>query len=275
MPKKPFYYLVFLLLSLVFNTQAQTQEGSDALITTLTQNLEGQSEGEKMVTIAKRLLGKPYLAFTLESPEEHLICRMDGFDCYTLVETVLALSKVATYQEPNLADFREMMTNLRYRDGEINGYTSRIHYFFEWTKHAEDLGFVEDLTPELGSPKPKPINFMSTHRQYYSAFKTNNKIWNDVKAMEANLADYDFYQLTPADLKRVADQIQSGDIIAFTSNINGLDVNHEAIAYRENGELKFIHASSELKKVVIADETILQYINRIKKHEGLMVLRVL
>ncbi|MGR3809263.1 N-acetylmuramoyl-L-alanine amidase-like domain-containing protein [Jiulongibacter sp. NS-SX5] len=253
----------------------QAQEGSDELIVSLTSDLKSTNRSDKMVEIGKKFLGKPYLAFTLESPQEKLICRLDGFDCYTYVETLLALTHVSELENPSLEDFREFMTQLRYRDGYIDGYASRIHYFFEWAKHAEELELVKDLTPELGVLYDKPINFMSTHRQYYKAFKTNNTIWNEIKQMEEDLSDYKFYEIPGSQLASVSKKINTGDIIAFTSKINGLDVNHEGVAYWQDGELRFMHASSEFKKVVIADESIESYINRISKHRGLMVLRVL
>ncbi|WP_055143548.1 N-acetylmuramoyl-L-alanine amidase-like domain-containing protein [Jiulongibacter sediminis] len=265
--------IIVAILIVPFLTKAQ--EGDDKLIKELTSNLTSETRSERMVEIGKRFLGKPYLGHTLESTTEKLICRLDGFDCYTYVETLLALTHISEYENPTLADFREMMQRLRYRYGEVDGYSSRIHYFFDWTKHAEDMGLVEDLTPELGTKKPLNINFMSTHRQYYSAFKTNNTVLGQIKVMEADLADYDFYEIKPENLDQVKGEIKTGDIIAFTSNIKGLDVNHEGIAYWQNGELRFMHASSELEKVVIADETIKNYINRISKHAGLMVVRVL
>lgn len=265
--------LIFLLIN-CFSLISIAQEGSDQLIKDLTSNLSAETRGDRMVEIGKKFLGKPYLGHTLEGNTEKLICRLDGFDCYTYVETLLALTLISEYENPTLSDFREIMQQLRYRHGEVDGYASRIHYFFDWTKHAEDLGYVEDLTPELGVKKPLNINFMSTHRQYYSAFKTNNTVLAQIKTMEADLADYDFFEIKPENLDQVKNEIKTGDIIAFTSNIKGLDVNHEGIAYWQNGELRFMHASSELQKVVIADETIKSYINRISKHAGLMVVRV-
>ena len=266
--------IITVLLLLFAFSHSFSQEGNDELIKSLTSNLKAQTRSEKMVEIGKKFLDKPYLASTLESPQEKLICRLDGFDCYTYVETLLALTLISEYENPKLADFREMMQRVRYRNGEIKGYASRIHYFFDWTKNAEDLGLVEDLTPTLGTLKPVSINFMSTHRQYYPAFKTNNAILGQIKEMESDLQDFDFFEIKVENLPKVQNQIKSGDIIAFTSNIKGLDVNHEGIAYWKDGKLHFMHASSELKKVVIADETIEEYIRRISKHAGLMVVRI-
>jgi hypothetical protein len=262
------FFLCFLYL---FNTESRAQGFNSEWITTL----KSSSNPDKMVEIAKKFLGKPYLAGTLEGPQEKLICRLDGFDCYTYVETVLALTLLSDIDEPREEDFLDMMQILRYRDGDVDGYTSRIHYFFEWTKHAEELEFVQDLTPDFGKLKPLTINFMSNNRQYYSAFKTNNSVLQSIKAMEESLKAYDFYEIQAQELPKIQKNIKNGDIIAFTSNVKGLDVNHEGIAYWKGDKLHFMHASSDLKKVVISDETIEEYIKRIPKHAGLMVVRVL
>ncbi len=261
--------LVFLFLFSAFT--AQSQNFDPKWVT----GLNSAGNGDKMVEIGKKFLGKPYLAGTLEGPSEKLICRLDGFDCYTYVETLLALTLLSDIENPSHQDFLETMQRLRYRDGIVDGYASRIHYFFEWTKHAEELGLVKDLTTELGTVKPVTLNFMSTHRQYYPAFKTNNAVLKEIQEMEENIGGYEFFEIKAGDLPKVEKLIKNGDIIAFTSNLKGLDVNHEGLAYWKDGKLHFMHASSELKKVVISDETVQEYIKRIPKHAGLMVVRVI
>lgn len=250
------------------------QQLSDATVTKLISNLEGKSKAEKMVLIGQRLIGNPYVGGSLEAPVEKLQCKLDGFDCYTYVETVLALTLTAESQNKDLATFLENIQFLRYRDGVIDGYGSRIHYFFDWTKQAENNRIISDLTPELGIRKPKLINFMSTHRNLYAAFKTDNKVWSDIKEMEAIVNEYPFYEIPKTSLSKVKNEIQSGDIVAFTSTVNGLDVNHEGIAVWQNDDLHLMHASSEIHKVILADETLESYINRVSKHAGLMVVRI-
>ena len=264
-----------LLFTVFFSSFAWAQFGSDEQISQLTSNLKAQNRADKMVEIGQKFLGLPYLASTLESPQEKLICRLDGFDCYTYVETLLALTLLSEKSDKSLAAFQNQMQELRYRNGKINGYGSRIHYFFEWAKHAEKLGYVKDMTPILGQKKPLSINFMSTHRQYYPAFKTDEAVLKDIKTMEDGLKSMTFFEIKKENLKEQAAKIKTGDIIAYTSNVAGLDVNHEGIAFWKNGQLHFMHASSEEKKIVISSETIDQYIQRIKKHSGLMVLRLI
>lgn len=264
-----------LSLLLFFSTIAFAQQIDDNQIQRLCSNLESDEHNERIIEIAKRFLNKPYLAGSLESPKEKLMCRLDGFDCYTFVETVLALSIISEVEAPTKADFLNEMQSLRYRNGEITDYSSRIHYFFEWAKLAESKGLLTDMSPVLGVPSPKAINFMSSHRQYYPALKTDNTALAKIASIEKAVNKYKFHEIKKNDLPKVESQIKNGDIIAFASTIGGLDVNHEGIAYWKGDKLHFIHASSEEMKVVISDETLQAYINRIKKHSGLMVLRVI
>ncbi len=263
-----------ILLCLVFGQASFAQQIDDAAIKSLTSDLKSSELNIKMLEIGQKLIGLPYLTGSLEAPKEALACRLDGFDCYTFVETVLALAKISETEEVSKAAFLDQMQNLRYRDGLVNGYASRIHYFFEWAKRAEENGILEDLTPTLGTRHPKSINFMSKHRQYYAAFKTNNAVLSEIKAMETKVDKYPFYEIKKADYQKKKSAIKNGDILAFTSTIAGLDVNHEGLALWINGELFFMHASSEQKKVVISNEPLGVYLGRIKKHAGLMVLRV-
>lgn len=229
---------------------------------------KSQDINEVVIKNAEKFLGKPYVAGTLEGPTETLVCNLNEFDCFTLVENTLALSNANSDDE-----YKKNVQNLRYRNGEIDGYPSRIHYFTEWVRNAQALGLVKDLSPELGTKRDKKINFMSTHRQYYSAFKTDDKVLKEIKNMELENQKFPLYEIPKTALNSVKNKIKTGDIIAFTSNIDGLDVNHVGFAYWKGSELHFLHASSEDKKVEISNETLQQYLNRLKKHSGIMVIR--
>jgi hypothetical protein len=229
---------------------------------------------ETIIQIGETFLGLPYQAGTLEGSEEKLICKLDAFDCYTFVENVLALSTtkhsgLATYE-----NYLKTLQNLRYRNGKIDGYGSRIHYFTDWAKTAEKNAYIKDLSPILGVKLYKTINFMSQHRSLYPAFVTDDAIMADIVQMEKNLAKKVFYHIKKEDFSTYEPAIKTGDIIAFTSTVAGLDVNHEGFAIRKNGKLYLMHASIEKKKVIMSEETLHQYLMRIKKHAGVMVLRV-
>lgn len=87
-----------------------------------------ESDGRLVLDTALTYLGKPYVAHTLEvNDEEQLVVNLDEVDCTTFVEYVLAQSLAATRG----GDMKDYLTRIRYRDGRIDGYTSRLHYIAE------------------------------------------------------------------------------------------------------------------------------------------------
>jgi hypothetical protein len=234
----------------------------------------GENTPKDVINIAKSFLGRPYKAGTLEVKPEQLVCNLSEFDCYTFVETVTAMALVKTMKDPSFENYLRVLQKLRYHDGEMNGYGSRIHYFFDWAKQMEKYDLLEDLTPELGRKIPKEINFMSSHPSYYPILQSDNIQLNAIKKTEKELNTKGFFEIPKDNFAAISNKIEDGDIIAFTSTVNGLDVNHEGFAIRKNGKVHLLHASLEQKKIVISDETVEQYLNRIKKHSGVMLLRL-
>ncbi len=261
----------FLFLPIMVSGQQSAQNSIESRL----KPIPGKSLAETMIITGESFTGLPYVAATLEVSPEQLVCRTDAFDCYTFVENVLAISLTRMSTSPDYARYTENLQKLRYRNGRIDGYASRIHYFTDWAQQAESLGIVKDLTREWGNKTGKVVNFMGTHRNLYPAFATDNQVWTSIQEMEKKLATYGFYEIPKAKFTEFENRIKDGDIIAFTSGINGLDVNHEGIAVWRNGKLRLLHASQELKKVVVSPETLGEYLQRIKKHTGIMVIRPL
>jgi hypothetical protein len=232
-----------------------------------------KSLNETMLDVAQGFLGKPYVAATLEKTPEALVYNLNEFDCYTLVENVLALSLAKHNPESGLDVYREYLQLLRYRDGVIDGYASRIHYFTDWANQAVDNNLLMNITSEIGEEQSKHIEFMSKNRKLYPALATDDRVWEQIVKAEEDLNEREFFYVPKAKFKEVEDDIENGDIIAFTSSVNGLDVNHEGFAIRVAGKLHLLHASLDEKKVIISKETMEQYLNKIKKHSGIMVFR--
>ncbi len=262
----------YLLIVLLFGfTSLKAQEDTKLIQEKL--NISKQEKiGETMLLVGKSFLGKPYVASTLEGPEEKLVCNLNAFDCYTFVENVLALS-LSIHKNKSSSEYLDILKKLRYRNGDVNGYDSRIHYFFDWVKQAEKNNIVQDISTILGVKNDKKINFMSQHRKYYSAFATDDEMLNKIIIMENNLAKYPFYYIPQASFETYKGAIKNGDIIAFTSIKQGLDVNHEGLAIWQNGELHLMHASLDFKKVIISTESLGQYLKNIKNHNGIMIVR--
>lgn len=236
-----------------------------------------------MVQAAKALLGQPYEAGTQEGREERLRIYLTRTDCILFAETCLGL--VQTVQRCGArASFEDLARTLqasRYRGGVVDGYASRLHYTTEWVQQGIDAGLFRDVTPELGGvADTRPIRFMSEHPDSYAPLKGESQYARDnrarIAAMEAGVNAIPRCYLPKEKLSAAEDRIRSGDILCLTTRIDGLDVSHVVIAYREkpDGRLGFIHASSAAKKVVVEPRTLQAWLDASRNATGVRVLRL-
>ncbi|GAB3509534.1 N-acetylmuramoyl-L-alanine amidase-like domain-containing protein [Emticicia fontis] len=277
MYKKLLSFKIVYTALLVFSANLLWAQSADELVFKQKMDLtKGETTAQTALTIAQSFIGQPYKAGTLDAPtKEQLVCNLKDFDCWTFVETVSAMAFTKHSTKPTFSAFLNNLKKLRYRDGQINGYASRLHYFKEWAIRAEENKLVQDMTEMIGGiPAEKQINFMTTHRDLYPHLQSK-ETFSAVVNYENNLNKYDFYYIPKLNVKKLESQIQDGDIIAITSNIEGLDFNHEGFAIRKNGRIHLLHASQEMKKIVISTEPLADYLNRFKKHSGIAVVRLL
>lgn len=236
---------------------------------------ENDNIQECIPVYAESFLGTPYVASTLDKEMgERLVVNLGELDCTTFVEYVLALA-ITGYQHTSEFDFfAKNLENIRYRNGQIEGYASRLHYFSDWLYDNEEKKILQNLTKELGGiPINKEIHFMSQHPKAYKQLANEENIGLIQKA-EENLNSREQFYIPQAQIKAVEGKLQDGDIIAITTNIEGLDVAHVGFVKLVKGRAHLLHASSELKKVVVSDEPIADYIAKHKKQTGIMVARV-
>ena len=103
-----------------------------------------------VVAYAHLLEGTPYAAGSLDRDSvEQLQAHLQETDCTIFVETVLALARTAAKRERTWEAFGRELTALRYRDGRIDGYPSRLHYFSDWIIDNERRGNVKEMTAAL------------------------------------------------------------------------------------------------------------------------------
>ena len=126
---------------------------------------KASSLGDTIALVGQSFLGTPYVEKTLEVGDtETLVVNFGGLDCTTFVENVLAFSLMLKNQQQDFENFTENLETVRYRNGNLEGYPSRLHYFTEWIRNNEKKGLVKDITAELGGVElEKAINFMGTH----------------------------------------------------------------------------------------------------------------
>ena len=230
---------------------------------------------ELVIKVAKHFLGTPYVAGTLEIEPERLTVNTRETDCILFVEMCLAMSLTAKEAEPTFEKYLDNLRKLRYRDGKVDGYASRIHYTSEWIIQGEMRGIFREVSRECGgSPLDQKFFYMTTHASSYKQLKDNPKNVEKIKAVEENLNTWDYWYIPKADLPKYLKNIKSGDIIGFNSATPGLDIAHVAYAYWEGDTLTFIHASYTDKKVVINKTPMVQHLNALKSQNGVRVIRL-
>ena len=241
-----------------------------------THRLHERPLGEIMQEVGLQFEGKPYMAGLLDQPgEEMLICRLDGFDCVTFVETTLAMARVIKQQNYSYDAFAEHMRTQRYRDGVMDGYCSRMHYFSEWIADNEARSLVENITQKLGGkPLNKKINFMSSHRKDYPRFASDDNLYECIQEMEDNMQNLDLFFIPQDEIRSVYNRLLAGDIIATATNIEGLDVTHTGLVYEnEDGAKGFLHASPSGGVKISPD--LQRYVQGVKSQIGVIVARPL
>ena len=228
---------------------------------------------------AKQMLGVPYVAGTLDgNEEEQLVVHVDQLDCTTFVETVLALCIADKRDARSFDGFKKALTDVRYRDGVLDGYASRLHFFSDWIRNNEQMGFVKECTSETLCAQPQELwlNFMTTHVDSYQPMKKNPALVEVMAAQEKNwqgtIVSYipkEKLNLPPEELK-----IKDGDILAMVTNIKGLDIVHVGFAFWKDNHLHLLHASSSAKKVIEDPKTQYESSGKTKAHIGLRAIRV-
>jgi len=233
---------------------------------------EDSSYGNLVAAIARLFLHKPYKTGILEQPgRERLMVNLSAFDCTTFVETVLALARCADQGKISSHAFRKQLKSIRYRQGIINGYSSRLHYFSDWLHDNEKKKFVMDLSKNFGGkPHRKKIHFMTAHQASYPALK--NKTQSDrIMAIEKNLSRRVLHIVDKDTVNKQVAKIKNGDIIAFATKQEGLDVAHVGFAVREGKSLRLLHASKKEGGVVISKKTVVSYLKSNKNFTGIII----
>jgi len=241
-------------------------------------NLQDKPINEIVIEIGKSFLGLDYIAHSIEpAGKEEVVVNLSGFDCYTFLETVLALSRNIKSGKTTFEDYLSEIENIRYRRGKLTNYTSRLHYFSDWIYDCDRRKIVENVTQKIGGEKyTKAINFMSSNPNYYKQLKSNPEFIEEMKLIEDVISNREYYYIPQNKIAKLEKGIQSGDIIGITTDIEGLDIAHTGIAIRmKDGRIYLMHSPSEGKKSQITEKPLADYIKGNKRQTGIMVARPL
>lgn len=233
---------------------------------------------EVIIEIGKSFLNTKYVPHTLESDgEEQLVINLNGFDCTTYLETSLAFARCVKKGKTSFQDYQNELNLIRYRDGKLEHYPSRLHYFSDWIYNNQQKGIVKDITKEIGGkPITFKLNFMSENPKYYKQLKENPDFISLIRKQEQEINTRQYYYIPEKDIEKIEDKIKEGDLIAISTNDKGLDIGHTGIAVKSGkGRIHFLHASTNGYKVQITDSPLSEYVRKNKKHSGIIVLRLI
>ena len=244
--------------------------------------LLGEDVGDNGVLyFARRLIGVPYVGQTLEGNEpECLVVNVHGLDCTTLVESVLALARTCAEGGRRLEDYMVNLADLRYRDGRLDGYLSRLHYFDWWINDNVRRGNVEVVCDSsLFTAEFRVDNhYMSQHPDAYRHLRGRTERIDSIRALEAGGNGGGFCFL-PKERTRLGRRelgfIRDGDVIAIVTGKDGLDYAHLGFAvWGRDGCLHLLNASSVRKRVVEEPRSLYEYLAEHPSFLGIRVLRM-
>jgi hypothetical protein len=262
---------IFLLLPV--EAQQYTQEDLTLFRNFLQYAKDGNND---VIRIARFFAGTPYVGGTLEGDStERLRINLRELDCMTLTENVIALCLLLQGDEHTFENFCSILQRIRYRNGTLDGYLSRLHYSSEWLHDNRHKGLLElPVLPACLDYVPN-VSYMSAHCGMYPALSAHPEWCAGMKSIEQQINKLKFCRIPKQQLESLGNAVQNGDIILITTNISGLDISHMGFALLQNGKTYLLHASSEAKKVVVSKETLYEYLARHKSHSGIIVARIM
>ncbi len=258
-----------------------------------------------MVYYAEELLGIPYVAQTLEvNKEEKLVVNTRQLDCTTYVENCVALTLTTREGSTSYTDYKRNLTKIRYRDGRLNGYPSRNHYFTQWInsnsranegsrlrsaecsrecpRDNESLGIVEEISSPsslFSATQTISLHYMSDHPSSYPMLKNDAAAQKQIAKYEKEDSGETIHYIPRSKLDGTKQSelgaVHDGDILAIVTNKDGLDTSHLGIAkWGEDGKLHLLNASQIHKKVVLEPMTLYTYMGKHPSQLGIRVIRL-
>jgi len=203
--------------------------------------------GSRVDVLSNHFLGHPYKPNPLigsADTAEVFTASLDGFDCVTYIETILALARAST-----LDDFIEWLRRIRYERGHIQ-WEQRNHYMTFWIRNNVREGIIRRI-----SMPTVPI-------------LRRERVLNVVPGLAAQRTRVKC--VPKRAVPRLAAHLQSGDLIFFVSTRKNLDVFHAGIIVRDGKRVLMRHASRSQGFVV---EQELREFLKANRMAGVIVVR--
>ncbi len=275
--------LHILLLALCLLPCSMKAQDSLRVVALLEKGAMQPQETNLMVFYAEELLGIPYVAQTLEvNKEEELVVNTRQLDCTTYVENCVALTLTTRQGSTSFADYKRNLTTIRYRDGRLNGYPSRNHYFAQWINSNEKLGIVEEVSSPsslFSATQTIRLRYMSDHPSAYPMLKNDAEALRQIGKYEQEDSGKSVHYIPRSRLDGTKQgdlgAVHDGDILAIVTNKDGLDTSHLGIAkWGDDGKLHLLNASQIHKRVVLEPMTLYTYMGKHPTQLGIRVIRL-
>lgn len=232
----------------------------------------------RVAFFGRAMIGTPYVAHTLEGDEEILTVNLEELDCTTFIETAMALAYTVGETRRSWRDFVYNLRRMRYRNGEVDGYPSRLHYICDWAVDNIHRGNFRDATRDFprGNEMSRTIDFMTSNRDKYPAL-ADSANYARIRSIESGYRLHRFPYIKTVDLggKDMKASFHDGDVVALVSSLKNLDVTHMGIVVLQSGEPYLLHASSKNGKVEISDRPLAEFMKRNRQWIGVRVFRLL
>jgi hypothetical protein len=237
--------------------------------------------GERTARVGLALTGTPYRGFTLEI-DDHIEApsvNFLGLDCWTFYEVSLGFARMLRAKEPPYApeDLLRLVELDRYRHGQCTGgYLSRIHFLEELFSDNEKRGLMANITSRLSGAERmghRDIREMTVMWRHYRYLRNDPSLRPEMAQIEARVSNLPVYHVPKRDVPSIEGNLQNGDVIAITSRDTGGYTSHVGLAVRDSrGVLRFMHASSKQRRVVV-DDRLSTYLNSKRDDIGIVVSR--
>lgn len=240
-----------------------------------------KTANELVAYYADQLMGTPYVAHTLEGDEERLTINIDELDCTTFVETLYALTRTTLNGRYSWRDYAANLESVRYRDGHMGDYSSRLHYISDWIVNNHARGNLIEVTADLphATHLVKTIDFMSKHRDSYRSLKDDSAMTAKIRGFEMGFRNHRMPCLKKSwlDDKAVKADLRDGDFVALVTNIDGLDISHLGIIHKDDkGDIYLLDASMTGGKVMLESKKLREHLSGNKSTcLGIRVFRII
>ena len=206
-----------------------------------------RSCGKRIDFLSRHFLGRPYKPNPLigsADTAEVFTASLDGFDCVTYIETVMALARACSVD-----DFIEWLRKIRYEQGRI-AWKRRNHYMTHWIRNNMREGII----------KPVPMPAVPT--------RARERVLDVVPGLDPQRTRLKC--VAKRSVPRLEPHLRTGDLIFFASTRKHLDVFHAGIIVRDGNRLSMRHASRS--RGTVAEQELSEFL-KANRMAGVIVVR--